>query len=208
MAKLYLLFQLALFLQTGLTTREPRNPATEDVTRSPHGALNTPCQNCHTPIGWTPIRAVPEFEHRKTGSDAFRYTSTTGIAINMLKWKLDRPFVFLENGVSFRNSISVYHSLIADSPQGLTTDGITPGAGVSRSYLTVHLQPYRRISFDIYHNYFRDVPTAATALIGTGMVDKLLYQGLSAGVRVEPVRHFFVYTTLARVTKRATPDDR
>jgi AMIN domain-containing protein len=133
--------------------------------------------------------------------DAFRYTSTSGVAINALKWQLDRPFVFFENGVSYRNTVSVYHSLIVDAPQGLTTDGITPGAGVSRSYLTLHVQPYRRVSFDFYHNYFRDVPTAATALIGTGLVDKLLYQGVSFGVRVEPVKHYFVYTTLGKSDK-------
>ena len=36
------------------------------TTRSPHGDLNVPCQNCHTVLGWKPIRAVPEFDHRKT----------------------------------------------------------------------------------------------------------------------------------------------
>jgi len=133
--------------------------------------------------------------------DSFRYTSTSGVAINALKWKLDRPFLFFENGVSYRNMWSVYHSLIVDAPQGLTTNGITPGAGISRSYLTVHLQPYSRVSFDFYHNYFRDVPTAATALVGTGLVDKLLYQGVSFGVRVEPVKHYFVYTTLGKSDK-------
>jgi hypothetical protein len=45
------------------------------------------------------------------------------------------------------------------------------------------------------------VPTAATALIGTGLVDKLLYQGISAGVRVEPIRHFAVYTTIGQSDK-------
>jgi hypothetical protein len=50
--------------------------------------------------------------------------------------------------------------------QGPTTNGINPGAGISRSYLTVHLQPYRRVSFDIYHNYFR-CADRFTALIGT-----------------------------------------
>ncbi len=130
--------------------------------------------------------------------DDFHYTSTAGVALSMLKWQLDRPYLFLENGVSYEKYISVYHSFILDSPQGLSTDGITPGAGISRSYLTVHIQPHERISFDIYHNYFRDVPTAATALIGTGLVDKLLYQGINAGVRLEPVKHFIVYTTLGQ----------
>jgi len=65
----------------------------------------------------------------------------------------------------------------------------------------VHYQPHPRISFDVYHNYFRDVPTASTALIGTGLVDKLLYQGLSFGVRVEPIKHVQVYTTLGESAK-------
>ena len=35
-------------------------------THSPHGSLNIACQNCHTPSGWKPIRAVPEFDHNQT----------------------------------------------------------------------------------------------------------------------------------------------
>jgi hypothetical protein len=35
-------------------------------THSPHGNLNVPCQNCHTPESWRPIRAVPEFDHNQT----------------------------------------------------------------------------------------------------------------------------------------------
>ncbi len=119
----------------------------------------------------------------------------------MLKWQLDRPYVFLENALSYRKYISLYHSLIVDSPQGISTDGIKPGTGISRSYLSLRIQPNQRISFDVSHNYFRDVPTAATALIGTGLVDKLLYQGVSVGVRVEPVRHLSVYTTLGQSDK-------
>jgi hypothetical protein len=128
--------------------------------------------------------------------ESFHYTSTAGVALSTLKWDLDRPFVFFENGLDYKHSVSVYHSLIFDAPQGATTDGIKPGAGISRSYLTVHYQPYRRVSFDLYHNYFRDVPTASTQLVGTGLVDKLLYQGFSVGARVEPVRHVFLYSTI------------
>jgi hypothetical protein len=36
------------------------------TTRSPHGPLTVPCQNCHTLEGWKPIRAVPEFDHNTT----------------------------------------------------------------------------------------------------------------------------------------------
>ena len=93
-----------------------------------------------------------------------------------------------------------------DSPQGISTDGIKPGAGISRSYLTLRIQPKEWLSFDVSHNYFRDVPTAATALIGTGLVDKLLYQGVNVGVRVEPVKHFAVYTGVGQSDK--TGDER
>ena len=34
--------------------------------RSPHGPLNLPCQNCHTAMGWKPIRSKPEFDHNQT----------------------------------------------------------------------------------------------------------------------------------------------
>ncbi|HXC32449.1 MAG TPA: hypothetical protein VNZ56_08260 [Verrucomicrobiae bacterium] len=34
--------------------------------RSPHGSLNIPCENCHTNTSWSPIRAIPEFNHDTT----------------------------------------------------------------------------------------------------------------------------------------------
>jgi hypothetical protein len=40
--------------------------AQQEITRSPHGPLTIPCENCHTASGWKPIRAVPEFDHDKT----------------------------------------------------------------------------------------------------------------------------------------------
>ena len=52
-----LLFALALVLPAA-AQRQPR--------RSPHGALNTPCENCHTNTSWAPIRAIPEFNHDTT----------------------------------------------------------------------------------------------------------------------------------------------
>lgn len=39
----------------------------DGTVRSPHGPLKIPCQNCHTPASWVPIRSTPEFNHRATG---------------------------------------------------------------------------------------------------------------------------------------------
>ncbi len=129
--------------------------------------------------------------------DHLHYTSTAGIALSTLGWISDRPFAFVENGIFFKRYLSIYESAQADDPRPAA--GTTAaGAGLSRSYVTVRFQPHRRIAFDLNHSYFREVPTFAQQLIGTGLVDKYLFQGLSAGVRVEPVRHITVYTDLGR----------
>jgi Cytochrome c7 and related cytochrome c len=43
-----------------------RPPQKSGTTRSPHGPLAIPCENCHTATAWRPIKAVPEFDHNKT----------------------------------------------------------------------------------------------------------------------------------------------
>ena len=129
--------------------------------------------------------------------DSVHYTSTSGVALSSLGWVLDRPFIFFENGIFFKRYFSIYQSAQADDPR--PAPGLTrAGAGLSRSYTTLRFQPHPRISFDLNHNYFRDVPSFSVQLIGTGLVDKYLFQGLSAGVRVEPVRHVSVYTDIGR----------
>jgi len=133
--------------------------------------------------------------------DRFHYSSTSGAGLASIGWKLDRPFLFFENEASYKRAVSVFHSMIVDSPQGVSTNGIRPGAGVSHSYFTLHYQPMGMVSFDLYHNFFRDVPTAATTIVGTGLVDKLLFQGISAGTHVKPTRYFTLYTTLGASDK-------
>ena len=40
--------------------------------RSPHGSLTIPCLSCHTATSWTPVRAVPEFNHNSETSFSLR----------------------------------------------------------------------------------------------------------------------------------------
>jgi len=90
------------------------------------------------------------------------------------------PSCFFENGVSYKRYLSIYHSLQADSPRGNPAVA-APGAGISRSFLTVRVQPAPRIDFDFNHTYFRDIPTFDPQLVGTGLLDKYLFQGFSVG---------------------------
>ena len=132
--------------------------------------------------------------------DSLRFTSTTGIALSTLKWQVDRPFVFFESGLYYKRYISIYDSTQADNPRPMP--GITaPGPGLNRNFLTLRVQPHERISFDVNHNYFRDVPTFSTALISTGLLDKYLFQGLSTGARVEPIRHITFYASVGKSSR-------
>jgi hypothetical protein len=65
MATSKVLFSLAsgLLLLCGCVATAQTAPG---ETRSPHGSLNIPCQNCHTLSGWKPIRNIPEFDHNQT----------------------------------------------------------------------------------------------------------------------------------------------
>ena len=132
--------------------------------------------------------------------DAVRYSDTFGMGVEMLKWKINRPFVFAENSVSFKRFFSVYSAVQADSPAG--NQAVTaPGPGLSRSFTTLRFQPHKRIEFDLNHTYFRDIPTFDPTLISTGLLDKYLFQGFSAGTRVEVIHDVWLYTTLGRSSR-------
>ena len=129
--------------------------------------------------------------------EALHYSSTTGVGASFLSWKMDRPMVFFENNLSYRRNFSVYHSLQADSPAGniATT---APGPGIGRSFLTIRWSPVPRLELDFNNTYFRNVPTFDPRLVGTGLLDKYLFQGFSGGARVGLVKQVSVYTQLGR----------
>ena len=132
-----------------------------------------------------------DFEH-------VRYTTTVGVALTRRRWLAERQFLFLENGLFLRNYFSIFYNLEADNLVKGRLGAISSGPVVSRSFLTLRLQPRHFISFDLSHNYFRDIPTFDTQLISTGLLDRLLFQGLSGGVRVELPLRISLYTNVGR----------
>ncbi|MFB3813539.1 MAG: hypothetical protein ACE14L_05455 [Terriglobales bacterium] len=127
--------------------------------------------------------------------DELKHSSTFGLGVSMMRFRIDRPFIFAENDISFKRVFSLYHALQIDSPR---TDPAQPkvGTGLSRSYLTLRYQPTERVTLDLNHTYFRDVPTYDPQLIGTGLLDKYLFQGVSGGVRVQMMKPLTVYTNV------------
>jgi hypothetical protein len=127
--------------------------------------------------------------------ESFRYSSTAGVGVNLIDWAVTRPFGFTENIFSFKRYFTLYHSMQIDKPTANpSTSAVSPGIG--QSLLTLRVQPHPRIVLDLTHTYFRDVPTYDPTLVGTGLLDKYLFQGLNGGARVQFPMHITGYFSL------------
>lgn len=129
--------------------------------------------------------------------ESFRYSTTAGVGVEMLKWTINRPFAFTENTFSFKRVFSLYHAMQVDRP---TANPSMPavGTGLGRSLLSLRAQVHPRIVLDVTDTYFRDVPTYDPALVGTGLLDKYLYQGVNGGARVEFPKHITGYFSMGQ----------
>jgi hypothetical protein len=128
------------------------------------------------------------------------YSTVTSTGTTAATYSDNRPFAFVENSLSYKRTFSIFHALQADRPSG-NPSAASPGAGISRSFLTLRLQPVSRLEFSANHTYFRDIPTFDPQLLGTGLLDKYLFQGFSGGVRLEVIKKVFLYTDLGRSSR-------
>lgn len=127
--------------------------------------------------------------------ETFHYSSSAGGGINLQSWAVQRPFMFTENDFSYKKYVSVYEALQIDKPTA--NPGTAPvGLGVGESLLAARFQVHPRVMLDITDTYFRDVPTYDSILVGTGLLDKYLYQGINGGARVQFPMHITGYFSL------------
>jgi len=142
--------------------------------------------------------------------DSWRFTSTSGIAFSRVNWQPDRQFGFFQNGIFYKRYLSVYSDVQVDLLRGsnnAVNSSSTPdatqqtaqsGLELSRSYLTVRLQPTKVLSLDFSENYFRNIPTFDERLLTTGLLDRYLFQGFSGGFRLELPYRLGFYSTIGR----------
>ena len=139
--------------------------------------------------------------------DSLHFTSTSGIALTGVGWHRDRQFAFIENGISYKRYLSIYSNQEIDlldefqSSDATQNSGGNKGLALSRSYLTVRVQPTKILSLDISENYFRNVPTFDLRLLGTGLLDKYLFQGLSGGFRLDLPYRTTIYSGIGRSSR-------
>ena len=137
--------------------------------------------------------------------DKIHLFSTEGIAVTAIQWRVSRQFLFMENNLSWTRHVSVYSSMQFDNARTSPyPNGGSNPTGLTQSYTSVHFQPIPLIGFGVNDNYFRSLPTFDPALIGTGLLDKYLFTGLSGDVRFDLPKHISVYASLGR--SRTTTD--
>ena len=129
--------------------------------------------------------------------NAVHYSSTIGGGISMVNWAVDRPFVFVEDSLSYGRTIALYESAQVDNPNGNTITP-SPGWGLGRNFTTFRVNPVHRVELDFNYNYFRQIPTFDPSLAAVGLLDKYLFQGFSAGGRVEVLNQIWVSANLGR----------
>jgi hypothetical protein len=124
--------------------------------------------------------------------DRFRYSSTIGGGVDLIKWNVDRPFVFTENDLSWKHFFSVYHSMQIDKP---TANPTAPAVstGIGQSFLSVQVHVLQHTTLELNDTYLRDIPTYDPVLVGTGLLDQYLFQGITGGARVEFPLHITGY---------------
>jgi len=129
--------------------------------------------------------------------DGFHYSATSGGGVSMVSWQVDRPFIFVEDSLSYKRDIAIYESAQLDDPRGNSATP-SPGPGLGRNFTTLRVNPHPKVEIDFNYNYFRQVPTFDPNLVGTGLLDKYLFQGFSAGGRVEVWKQIWLSTNLGR----------
>jgi hypothetical protein len=132
--------------------------------------------------------------------DKVRWTGTVGAAVSRVRWRPERNFLFVENSLYAGEKFSLLHSMEADLKNARLMGGAR-GAMLSRSFLTLRVQPSRRFSVDLNQNYFRGLPTFDTSLLGTGLLDKFLFQGFSGGFRALPLERLSISANWGRSSR-------
>ena len=131
-----------------------------------------------------------DFEH-------LRFDDTFGLAMTSIASHVAREFAFAENTISLGRTFSVYNSLQIDKAR-TALGGASYNTGLTQSFSSLRFQPIPLLTFDLNHNYLRNLPTFDPALISTGLLDQYLFQGLSGGVRVDLPYRIAVSTDIGR----------
>lgn len=127
------------------------------------------------------------------------FSGAEGVALTTVQWHVARQFVFFENTLSWNRYLWFYNSTQVDaartSPVPVAGSNNT---GISFTSSSIRFQPTERLNLGLNHSYSNSLPTFDPNLLGTTLLDKYIFQGLSVDARYELPYRISVFSQIGR----------
>jgi hypothetical protein len=145
-------------------------------------------------------RIAGSFMNIESGDfDRLHFSVAEGIAMTAIRWRAARQFAFFENTISWKRYLWFYNSTEVDAARiSPLPGGGSNNAGISFTSSSLRLQPLERLSVGLNHSYLNSLPTFDRNLLGTSLLDKYIFQGLSVDARYELPYRISVFTQVGR----------
>ena len=141
--------------------------------------------------------------YEKGDFDHLRFNDTFGLAATSISGHIAREFAFAENTISVGHFFSFYNSLQVDKAR-TALGGIPYNTGVTQSFSSARFQPIHLLTFNLNHNYLRNLPTFDPALFSLlqlsqqSLLEQYLFAGMSGGVDLQLPFRIGVSTDIGR----------
>src|SRR5215472_7039811 len=116
------------------------------------------------------------------------------MAMTAVRWRAARQFAFFENTVSWRNRLWFYNITEVDAARTSPVTGDSNKTGVSFTSSSLRVQALKRLNLGLNHSYLNSLPSFDPNLLGTSLLDKYIFQGLSVDARYDLTHQISVFT--------------
>jgi len=118
------------------------------------------------------------------------FSGAEGIAMTAIHWRAARQFAFLDNTLSWRGILWFNNVTEVDAARTSPVTGQSNPDGISFTSSSLHVRPVRRLTLGLDYSYLN--------LLGTSLLDKYIFQGLSMDARYDLTRRISVFTQIGR----------
>ena len=142
-------------------------------------------------------RIAGVFTNLEAGNfNGLHFSGAEGIAMTAIRWRAARQFAFLENTLSWRGFLWFNNVTEVDAARASPVTGQSNPTGISFTSSSLHVQPIRKLSLGLDHSYLNSLPSFDPNLLGTSLLDKYIFQGLSMDARYDLTHRINVFTQI------------
>jgi len=135
------------------------------------------------------------------------FSGAEGMAMTAVRWRAARQFAFFENTVSWRNRLWFYNITEVDAARTSPVTGDSNKTGVSFTSSSLRVQALKRLNLGLNHSYLNSLPSFDPNLLGTSLLDKYIFQGLSVDARYELPYRISLFTQVGKAKSIADKKD-